>query len=72
MAVDSWVPRQFRNLSGRLVTQNGILLMGLGALGILAWTEGNVSMLVVLYSINVFITFTLSQLGMVRHWLAES
>ncbi len=68
MAVDSWVPRQFRNLSGRLVTQNGILLMGLGALGILAWTEGDVSVLVVLYSINVFITFSLSLLGLSRHW----
>ena len=38
MAVDSWVPRQVRNLSGRLVTQNGIFLMGLGAIGILLWT----------------------------------
>lgn len=68
MAVDSWVPRQFRNLSGRLVTQNGILLMGLGALGILLWTKGDVSVLVVLYSINVFITFSLSLLGLCRHW----
>jgi amino acid transporter len=68
MAVDSWVPRQFRNLSGRLVTQNGIFLMGLGALGILIWTNGDVSVLVVLYSINVFITFSLSLLGLCRHW----
>jgi amino acid transporter len=68
MAVDSWIPRQFRNLSGRLVTQNGILLMGLGALGMLAWTEGDVSVLVVLYSINVFLTFSLSLLGLCRHW----
>ncbi len=68
MAVDSWVPRQFRNLSGRLVTQNGILLMGLGALGILLWTQGDVSVLVVLYSINVFITFSLSLLGLSLHW----
>jgi len=70
MAVDSWVPRQFRNLSGRLVTQNGILLMGLGALGILLWTNGDVSVLVVLYSINVFITFSLSLLGLCKHWWA--
>ena len=70
MAVDSWVPRQFRNLSGRLVTQNGILVMGLGALGILAWTAGDVSVLVVLYSINVFITFSLSLLGLCKHWWA--
>jgi amino acid transporter len=71
MAVDSWVPRQFRNLSGRLVTQNGILLMGLGALGILLWTDGDVSVLVVLYSINVFITFSLSLLGLCKHWWAS-
>jgi amino acid transporter len=68
MAVDSWVPRQFRNLSGRLVTQNGVLLMGLGALGILLWTQGDVSVLVVLYSINVFITFSLSLMGLCKHW----
>ncbi|CDH45156.1 APC family permease [Candidatus Contendibacter odensensis] len=68
MAVDSWVPRQFRNLSGRLVTQNGIFLMGLGAIGILLWTQGDVSVLVVLYSINVFITFSLSLLGLCKHW----
>ncbi|MEI2771234.1 MAG: APC family permease [Candidatus Competibacter sp.] len=68
MAVDSWVPRQFRNLSGRLVTQNGVVLMGLGALGILLWTHGDVSVLVVLYSINVFVTFSLSLLGLCKHW----
>lgn len=68
MAVDSWVPRQFRNLSARLVTQNGILLIGLGAIGILLWTEGDVAVLVVLYSINVFLTFSLSLLGLCRHW----
>ncbi|MGB5064396.1 MAG: APC family permease [Candidatus Competibacter sp.] len=68
MAVDSWVPRQFRNLSGRLVTQNGIFLMGLGAIGILLWTKGDVSVLVVLYSINVFLTFSLSLLGLCKHW----
>ena len=34
----------------------------------LAYTLGQVKMLVVMYSINVFMTFTLSQLGMVRHW----
>lgn len=68
MAVDSWVPRHFRNLSGRLVTQNGIFLMGLGAISILIWTDGNVAVLVVLYSINVFLTFALSLLGLCKHW----
>lgn len=68
MAVDSWVPRHFRSLSARLVTQNGVLLMGVAALGILLWTNGDVSVLVVLYSINVFLTFSLSLAGLARHW----
>ena len=68
MATDSWVPRQFRHLSSRLVTQNGILLMGLGALAILLLSGGDVSWLVVLYSINVFITFSLSLYGLCVHW----
>ena len=68
MAADSWLPHRFANLSIRLVRKNGILLMGLAALGILYITGGRVDMLVVLYSINVFITFTLSQLSMCKHW----
>lgn len=68
MAVDSWVPHRFYQLSDRLVTKNGTLMMGAAALGILFYTEGDVRLLVVLYSINVFLTFTLSQLGMCMHW----
>lgn len=71
MAADSWVPRQFRQLSSRLVTQNGILLMGIAALLILLWSRGSVTLLVVLYSINVFLTFTLSLLGLSVHWWRE-
>ena len=68
MAVDSWVPHRFYQLSDRLVTKNGTLMMGAAALAILFYTEGQVRLLVVLYSINVFLTFTLSQLGMCIHW----
>jgi amino acid transporter len=68
MALDSWVPRRFYQLSERLVTQDGVLLMGGAALALLFYTQGDVHLLVVLYSINVFLTFTLSQLGMCRHW----
>lgn len=68
MAADSWVPRQFRHLSSRLVTQNGILVMGIAALLILLWSNGSVMLLVVLYSINVFLTFSLSLLGLSVHW----
>ncbi len=69
MAVDSWVPRRFAQLSDRLVTNNGIWLMGLAALATLVYTRGSVAKLVVMYSINVFLTFSLTLLGMVRHWM---
>ena len=68
MAQDRWFPFQFSLLSERFVTQNGILLMGGAALLLITLSRGSVRFLVVLYSINVFITFCLSQLGMVRHW----
>jgi amino acid transporter len=68
MAVDRWVPNQFSALSSRLVTRNGVLLMGAAALGILIWTEGYVALLVILYTVNVFITFTLSLLGLTIYW----
>lgn len=68
MAIDRWLPARFALLSDRLVTQNGILLMGAAALILMLVSHGSVDLLIVLYSINVFITFVLSQLGMVRHW----
>jgi hypothetical protein len=68
MALDRWFPTKFSMLSDRLVTQKGILMMGGAALVTMVLTNGSVKYLVVLYSINVFITFFLSQLGMVRHW----
>ncbi|MDD5436264.1 MAG: APC family permease [Candidatus Omnitrophica bacterium] len=68
MAQDRWFPFQFAILSERFVTQNGVLLMGGAALILITLSQGSVKFLVVLYAINVFITFCLSQLGMVRHW----
>jgi amino acid transporter len=68
MALDSWVPHQFRYLSQRLVTQNGIIVLGVAALAILFWTRGNVSTLVVLYSISVFLTFAISLYGLMAYW----
>jgi amino acid transporter len=69
MAADSWVPHKFRYLSTRLVTENGILGMGIAALGVLLWAEGSVTLLVVLYSISVFLTFAISLFGLCRYWL---
>jgi amino acid transporter len=68
MATDRWFPSRFAMLSERLVTQNGVLVMGAAAVATVILTHGSVKVLVILYSINVFITFSLSQLGMVRHW----
>ncbi|AOJ71868.1 MULTISPECIES: APC family permease [Burkholderia] len=68
MASDSWVPRHFRDLSTRLVRQNGIVVMGVASFLILLWTHGNVDVLVVLYSINVFLTFSMSLLGLCTYW----
>ena len=68
MALDSWVPHQFRYLSQRLVTQNGIMVLGIAALAILLWTGGSVTVLVVLYSISVFLTFAISLYGLMAYW----
>ncbi|MEA2779825.1 MAG: hypothetical protein QOK29_1369, partial [Rhodospirillaceae bacterium] len=71
MAIDRWMPHQFAHLSNRLVTQNGVLLMAGAAIAILLATGGRVGELVVLYSINVFISFVLSFVGLTRHWLRQ-
>lgn len=71
MASDSWLPHRFAALSDRLTTQNGVLLIG-GAAMLLLWkTHGSVDALVVMYSINVFATFSLSEMGMVRFWITH-
>jgi amino acid transporter len=68
MALDRWFPARFASLSDRFVAHNGIMLMGGAAFILIMVSHGSVAWLVVLYSINVFITFSLSQLGMIRHW----
>ena len=69
MANDSWFPHRFSNFSERLTMYNGILLMGGAALLLLIYTGGHVSTLVVMYAINVFATFSLSELGMSRFFI---
>jgi hypothetical protein len=71
MAVDSWAPHRFAQLSDRLTMQNGVLLMGGSSLVALLYTHGDITTLVTLYAINVFITFSLSQLAMCRFWWRE-
>ena len=69
MALDSWLPHSFASLSDRLTMRNGVLLIGSCSFLLVLYTRGSVAALVVMYSINVFVTFSLSQLGMVRFWI---
>jgi hypothetical protein len=69
MAVDSWLPHRFSGLSERLTMRNGIMLMGGAAIGALLYTRGQVSKLVVMYAINVFVTFSLSNISMSVFWI---
>ncbi len=71
MALDGWAPRRFAALSERLTTQNGIALIGIASLAALLYTRGDIGSLVVMYSINVFLTFSLSMLGMLKHSIRE-
>lgn len=66
MAFDRWAPSRFGNLSERLVTSNGVVFIAISAAVVLLLTGGQVHILVVLYSINVFLTFALAQLAMIR------
>jgi len=69
MSLDGWLPNRFSALSERLTTHYGVLLIGGSAVVSLFYTGGDVTTLVTMYSINVFVTFSLSQLGMCRFWL---
>jgi amino acid transporter len=69
MAIDSWLPHRFSALSERLSMRNGVVLMGGASVAALLYTGGDVGRLVVMYSINVFLTFSLSNLGMSKFWV---
>jgi amino acid transporter len=68
MALDYYAPRRFAHLSERLVRKYGVVFMGGMALLMLYISLGSVRYLVIMYSINVFLTFSLSQFGMILHW----
>jgi len=69
MAVDYWFPHRFASLSDRFTIQNGVLLMGGASVMLLLYARGSIQTLVVMYSINVFLTFSLSELGMSRFFI---
>ena len=71
LATDRFLPRQLRNRGDRLVYSNGIILLALFAIALIVAFQANVSSIIQLYIIGVFVSFTLSQLGMVRHWQRE-
>jgi amino acid transporter len=68
MASDSWLPHRFRNLSNQLVRRNGIYFVGICALVLLVLTGGDVKSLLVLFSINVFLSLAISKMGLCRYW----
>jgi len=71
LARDRYVPRQFANLGERLVFSNGIMVLGAMAAILLVMFGGETHALIPLYAVGVFISFTLSQSGMVRHWMRD-
>jgi amino acid transporter len=71
MANDRWLPARFAQLSERLSMHQGILLIATASIATLLYTRGDTSTLVLMYSINVFLTFSLSEMGMVRYWVRE-
>jgi hypothetical protein len=68
-ARDGYVPKQFNTRGGRLSYSNGIIMLGIAAGVLVVLYKGETHRLVPLYAVGVFISFTLSQLGMFRLWL---
>jgi amino acid transporter len=71
LARDRFLPRQFANRGDKLVFSNGIIILALFSSLLVIAFGGDTSRLIPLYAVGVFLSFTLSQSGMVRHWLAE-
>jgi hypothetical protein len=71
MAIDSWLPHRFASLSDRLTAKDGVMLMGGSSIVLLVAFGGRVDALVVMYAVNVFVTFSLTELGMCRFWVTE-
>ena len=70
LAEDGYMPRQFSFRGDRLAYSWGIVLLAAIAFGLLAAFGGDTHSLIPLYSVGVFVCFTLSQIGMVKHWFS--
>lgn len=68
---DEFLPRQLAQRGDRLGYSNGIIVLWLGAMAFIIGFQANTNRLIQLYIVGVFISFTLSQIGMVRHWTRE-
>src|SRR5712691_4085224 len=71
LARDRFLPRQFASRGDRLVFSNGVIILAVLSGILVAAFKGDTSRLIPLYAVGVFLSFTLSQSGMVRHWLRE-
>ena len=71
LARDRFLPRQFANRGDRLVFSNGIVILAVFSALLVIGFGGDTSRLIPLYAVGVFLSFTLSQSGMVVHWLRE-
>ncbi len=71
LARDGFMPRQMANRGDKLVFSNGILILAALSILLLLMFQGSTHALIPLYAVGVFLSFTLSQAGMVRHWLKE-
>jgi Amino acid permease len=69
LARDRFLPRQFANRGDKLVFSNGIIILAIFASLLVIGFGGDTSRLIPLYAVGVFLSFTLSQAGMVRHWI---
>src|SRR6185436_7664190 len=69
LARDRFLPRQFANRGDKLVFSNGIIILGIFSSVLVVAFAGDTSRLIPLYAVGVFLSFTLSQSGMVVHWL---
>jgi amino acid transporter len=68
LAKDGFAPTQFMHRGDRLAFSNGIIILTLVAIALVVTFEGNIFRLIPLYAVGVFLSFTLSQAGMVMHW----
>ncbi len=71
LAKDGYLPKQLHQRGDRLAFSNGILMLAAAAIGLVVMFDASVTALIQLYVVGVFISFTLGQVGMIRHWTSE-